>query len=337
MIDNPHCPVCDHHAWRPIGRRTFRRAQADRVTGWHRRAFDILFQVWAPDAEEFSVVYQLCEECGFVLYTPRPSSADVDAKYAFSKGLPRAKAYVPYDTPWETLRTRRIFDILAPHLDDVRGARILDYGGSDGRLVRSLAEAGAACEVADYSGSAVPGVKQVGATLTDLDAQARYDAILCSHVAEHVTEPVRLVQDLAALLKPGGTMYVEVPVEIWRRPPAPSEPVTHINFFTPASLHRLMARTGLAVEYCRLGAHPHPQGGWRMVAGCIAHNRGAATQPAVGDGVREVESLLKPGLGLRLRHRALLARDIPAAILRKARRFAGGGAGARDLSGYDAH
>lgn len=323
MIHDPPCPVCDSHAWRPIGRRSFRRAQADAVAGWHRRAFDILFQVWAPGAEEFTVIYQLCQECGFVVYTPRPTTEEVIAKYEFSKGLPRAKPYVPYDTPRETLRTRRIFGILAPHLAQVRGARILDYGGGDGRLVRSLAEAGAECAVADYSGSAVPGVTQLGATLQDLDPEARYDAILCSHVAEHVTEPLRLVKELAAMLKPGSTMYVEVPVEIWRRPPTPSEPVTHINFFTPASLHRLMARTGLAIEYCRLGAHPHPQGGWRMVAGCIAHNRAAASQPAIADGVREVEMLLRPGLGLRLRRRALLARDIPAAAWRKAQQLAG--------------
>jgi len=321
MIEDPQCPICDHQTWRPIGRRTFARAKADAASGWHRRAFDILFQAWVPGASEFTVMYQLCEHCGFVLYTPRPTIEDVVAKYLFSRGLPRAKAYIPFDTPREQLRTRRIFRILAPHLSEVRGARILDYGGGDGRLVRSFAEAGAECHVADYNDSPVPGVVRVATTVEELSQSAPYDAVLCSHVLEHVVDPLSLLTAILATLKQGGTIYVEVPVEIWRRPPTPTEPVTHINFFTPASLYHLMSRTGLAIQYCRLGSHPHPQGGWRMVAGSIAHKRPGTSYAPAMDGVREVERLLNPGVGLRIRRRFLLAQDLPAAALRKAKQF----------------
>lgn len=40
---------------------------------------------------------------------------------------------------------------------------------------------------------------------------AAYDAVLCSHVLEHLAEPCRVVEALAPKVRPGGVFYVEVP------------------------------------------------------------------------------------------------------------------------------
>jgi hypothetical protein len=322
MIDSPECPVCANIAWREIGRRTFFREQANGAKGWTRTAFAVLFDVWLPGANEFAVTYQLCEHCGFVLYTPRPTTEEIDSKYRFSSGLTAHSPVVPYSARREKLRARRIFDILSPYLPDARGACILDFGGGDGRLMRYFAEAGAECHLLDYNTAPIPGVVLIGNSEKDLQSSAAYDAIVCSHVVEHVVRPLPILSTLASRLKQDGTIYVEVPVEIWKRPPFQTEPVTHLNFFTPSSLRNLVARTGLYVDYCRYNSYPHPHGGWRLVASCIARKRSNQEQVVPADGVSVVENLLHPGLGLKIKRRLLLAKDVPDATLRKARRWA---------------
>lgn len=43
------------------------------------------------------------------------------------------------------------------------------------------------------------------------EPDASYDAILCSEVLEHVTDPAIVLQELARLLKPGGTLILTAP------------------------------------------------------------------------------------------------------------------------------
>ena len=50
---------------------------------------------------------------------------------------------------------------------------------------------------------------------------AAYDVIFCSHVLEHLRQPVKVFQDLLPKLRPGGLLYVEVPsARSLRFPPA---------------------------------------------------------------------------------------------------------------------
>jgi len=55
-------------------------------------------------------------------------------------------------------------------------------------------------------------------SIEDIDAVAEipdgaYDAVVCSHVLEHLEDPVPAATRLAAKLKPGGVAYFEVPTE----------------------------------------------------------------------------------------------------------------------------
>ncbi len=50
---------------------------------------------------------------------------------------------------------------------------------------------------------------------------AAYDVIFCSHVLEHLHQPVKVFQDLLPKLRPGGLLYVEIPsARSLRFPPA---------------------------------------------------------------------------------------------------------------------
>ena len=44
---------------------------------------EVLFNVWFENSEEVIIKSQYCVNCGFALFTPRPSKMDVEAKYNY--------------------------------------------------------------------------------------------------------------------------------------------------------------------------------------------------------------------------------------------------------------
>lgn len=315
MIDSPECPVCSNRHWKPIGQRTFRKEDETGTKGWKQSAFKTVFEVWKPDARSFTVTYQYCQDCGMVIYTPRPTIAEVEAGFRLhAESKTHDVPLVPVKPLREALRARRLHSFLSPYLQGKDKVYILDYGGGDGHLMEGFLRDGAACHVIDYADKVYSGVISIGKTEDDLPENASYDMIMCSHVVEHLVDPLSSLIKLRLALKPKSILYVEVPVEVWRGPPRQSEPVTHLNFFTPASLKNLVLRAGYNVELCKFLSYPHPHGGWRMVASCIAKaTEGTPSTIGIG-GADEVEQLLHPSLRTRVWRRAVLARDVPFAI-----------------------
>jgi SAM-dependent methyltransferase len=315
MIDDPGCPICDGADWDVIGSRTYARAATDGLSDFLRDRYRVVFEVWQAGVSDFTIESRVCRACGFVLFAPRPSAEDVDRKYRFLQSIGSNRPLTPYDSQRERRRSARLLEIVTPHLASMAGADVLDFGGADGRLMQAFAARGARCHVIDYCDTPIPGVVRLGATARDLPAGDTYDAIVCSHVLEHVADPLATVRTLAERLKPDGVFYAEVPMEVWRRAPLPKEPVTHINFFTPSSLTYLMARAGLAAVTSGLAAYPHPDGATALVIGCIARPANRLIHPpAPGVGLGETKRFLKPGLSLMAR-RAMM---IPGVMLREA-------------------
>ncbi len=80
------------------------------------------------------------------------------------------------------------------------------------------------------------------------DAQAlpiescRVDAVVCTHVLEHVTDPQCVISEMARVLKPGGVLYLTVPQN------AGEHQRPHDYFrFTSYALQLMLARAGLDV------------------------------------------------------------------------------------------
>lgn len=123
---------------------------------------------------------------------------------------------------------------------------ILDWGGSDGINLPGVFSK-ARRYVHDISGWApVEGVTM----LNSIDGSVQFDYIQIMHVLEHVLRPIKFLEGAIAHLKPGGILYLEVPVEF-----SGTGLVTkalnnerrlkvheHINLYTPRSLEAL-ART----------------------------------------------------------------------------------------------
>ena len=128
----------------------------------------------------------------------------------------------------------------------------LDFGGGDGKLLAPFVDAGHDCYLVDYNTEPLPGVKKLADTLDGVDDT--FDAIICSHVLEHVADPLGTLRDLRARLRPGGRIYAEVPSEVWRGIPIERDPVTHVNFFTVASFGRRIT----ASLTSRIASSPRP-------------------------------------------------------------------------------
>jgi SAM-dependent methyltransferase len=323
LIDNPRCPVCDGDRWVRIGGRTYVRDEMSALKEYVRDRYRVLFEVWCRNSDEFTIASQVCQACGLAIYTPRPSAQDLREKYYFLQSIGSSKPASPHDSKRERLRAVRVFRIVGRHISQVCGTRVLDFGGADGRLMQELADRGATCHLIDFCEIAVPGVVRIGSTENDIPAVGSYDVVVCSHVLEHLAEPFHIVQKLAGSLRAGGILYAEVPMEIWRRPPLPKEPVTHINFFTPASMSFLMRRAGLKVRSCRLAAYPDPNGSTGLAIICIAERNGPIRLYTPPDGLSETQRFLRPSLYLALRRRALMPSTILRAGKLKLRRLAG--------------
>jgi hypothetical protein len=161
----------------------------------------------------------------------------------------------------------------------------------------------------------VAGVRYAGQDLASLSGEPTYDAIICSHVVEHLAEPLAVLERLVPNLRPTGVIYVEVPVEVLRRLPAGAEPVTHCNFFVPESLAALLERAGCRIISNGLNSYPHPKGGWRLCAGAIA-TLGGAAKPA-SPGFAAIRRYLQPSLPFMLWASSKIWPSLPQMIGRK--------------------
>ena len=78
-------------------------------------------------------------------------------------------------------------------------------------------------------------------------AQRRFDAIVAVNVIEHIRDDVSLVQHLAGLLKPGGSLLVYVPACPFAYGSL-DVALGHFRRYTPTSLATLMQRADLTPE-----------------------------------------------------------------------------------------
>jgi SAM-dependent methyltransferase len=156
------------------------------------------------------------------------------------------------------------------------GLTVLDCGCGGGRVARSLVR----CEVdgIELSEDAAEGARSVcrqvvHGSLTDpaswraLEGR-RYDAIVFSHVLEHLVEPLAALALARGYLAPGGRFVVLLPnVATWRmrwellmgRWDYADEGIldrTHVKFYTLKTARELLAEAGLRVLSERLFSMP---------------------------------------------------------------------------------
>jgi SAM-dependent methyltransferase len=147
---------------------------------------------------------------------------------------------------------KRLLDAQAPYRWNLRRLKMgftLDIGCGIGRNLINLDGNGIGI---DHNPKSVEIAKPRGLQAFTADefnkspfnAPGRFDSILLSHVAEHMTEreAIALLKSYLHLAKPGGRAIIITPQEMGYR----SDP-THVQFMDFQSLERIVSESGLAL------------------------------------------------------------------------------------------
>ena len=198
-----------------------------------------------------------CGDCGALFLDMRFTPAQMAALYEGYRGPaytqqrdrfePGYAATVARDYTRRHTYIAEVEAWLAPRLP--ARPRVLDWGGGDGSNTPFLGRA--RVRVHDISGAALA----EGAERAALHAAPDHDLLVCMQVLEHVADPLAVLQELLPLMAPHTLLYLEGPHEAGGRQHPPGTGLAphkrhwheHVNFFTPAALHRLAARAGLRV------------------------------------------------------------------------------------------
>jgi SAM-dependent methyltransferase len=162
-------------------------------------------------------------------------------------------------------RKRQLLRTYGRLLPADREARILEIGPGHGQFLellrqdlgyRNAVAVDVSREVVEFCNGRMPGSASL---VTDTAAQVRaqagtLDAVIAFHVLEHLPggEPLAMVQAIAAALKPGGRLLVEVPN--MANPLTGGylryADLTHVGGFAESSLRHLLEAGGLADVAC---------------------------------------------------------------------------------------
>ena len=151
------------------------------------------------------------------------------------------------------------------------GSRVLDAGAGDAPYRPLFAH----CEyrTQDWPSSVHDGARSadVVADLRDLPLDdASFDFVLCTEVLEHVSDPLRALQEIRRVLRPGGSVLITVPfvIELHEEP--------HDFFrYTPHALRHLLVEAGfdqIVVE---------PLTGWAGTLSHVLRHAAPAMRPAL--------------------------------------------------------
>jgi 2-polyprenyl-3-methyl-5-hydroxy-6-metoxy-1,4-benzoquinol methylase len=231
--------------------------------------------------------------CGTLWLDPMPEEADLHKLYAnyythkTTSSLPSGKplralmgrvraaylyahfGYAPASSSWLT-KLLGLAAYLNPawkdsleasvfHLNAKPGGRLLEIGCGGGAGLESMQKIGWRVTGLDFDEGAVNNARNKGldVRLGQLSAQAfadeNFDAVVMSHVIEHVPSPDKLLAECRRILKKEGILVVltpnaDSPLHIhyglnWRGLEAPR----HLQIFTPRSLANMAKSTGYSV------------------------------------------------------------------------------------------
>jgi len=231
-----------------------------------------------------------CARCGMVYADDIPAQAAFDHYYqACSRYEDPTRMGLP--GPGDQARFRAIAGELALALPD-RDAAVADLGCATGGLLAELRRQGfrrlLGVDPSPACGDAARrhhGLEVAAGTVFEPLPGGPHDVLIAVGVLEHLRDLDRSVANLAAALRPGGLLYLEVPdlegFHLTNEAPFQEFSTEHINFFTRASLGNLMGRHGLRPAFGQIIERVH-SGGSTMQVVAWAYRKGfppAAPEP----------------------------------------------------------
>lgn len=185
----------------------------DQCTGGQRCTFAaapvITLPGLHPDGRDVSV-YR-CEHCG--LGVTRPALPDVAPLYANRE----SQDFQADDAPLAAWIKARVFDRMTRGIlrrIGERPGRVVDFACGNGAVTRAFAKALPGADVVGLDFFDTAPADLAPARYASFDAHAGAppaDLLLCFHALEHDDDPRAFLARLVALVRPGGTLLIEVP------------------------------------------------------------------------------------------------------------------------------
>jgi SAM-dependent methyltransferase len=152
-------------------------------------------------------------------------------------------------------RSRLLINYLAQHLTNSSsaGKRLIDIGCGTGAALKNFSEALPAWSFdgAELTDNALPNLRKIPRferlyTVPVTDIDERYDVVTLIHSLEHIVDPPVTLGGARRLLKPDGTLLVQVPdIET---SPFDLLVADHRTHFTRKTLGLLAARQGIGID-----------------------------------------------------------------------------------------
>ncbi|MEI6148074.1 MAG: class I SAM-dependent methyltransferase [bacterium] len=148
-------------------------------------------------------------------------------------------------------------------LTPVPGGRILEVGCGDGSKLDWFEILGWQAEGLDVDQKAVENARRQKRPVHSGDLFSQhypaetFDAVVMSHVIEHVVDPAALLRECHRIMKAGARLVLLTPNaaswghKLYGAHWLPLDPPRHLHLFTSSSLRGLCERTGLRIERCR--------------------------------------------------------------------------------------
>src|SRR5450432_29291 len=198
-----------------------------------------------------------CGACEIVYLNPQPALEELAARSGHYQQMMRDMLVQLERSPVGRLGMRIMKNSRTPRAPLC--GRILDIGCSNGIYLARLRQLGwdvygiefddeAAAQARRLLGGVVP-TGTAERVLPTFEAST-FDVVSMWHVLEHVSNPALVLKEVHRILKPGGTLLLEMPNfrSIYRRLLGsswfPLEYPYHLFHFTPASLRRVLERSG---------------------------------------------------------------------------------------------
>ena len=212
-------------------------------------------QVWG---EKYDFNFVCCDGCGFVFVNPRPSSSDMINYYANSK----ASAFFQSNIIAPT-EENRIELIVKPRLAYIEKkypskGKWLDIGCSSAILLAEAKKIGWEVTGLDFEKNAIAaaerrGVQVLEKPIESLGIELEFHLITLFEVLEHLSSPRETLEACYAASTNGGSIVITVPnIEGFEFESLGVShtnvcPPSHLNYFSPATLSRLLLDVGYEI------------------------------------------------------------------------------------------
>ena len=278
-----HCPVCESNARRVVYNDltdTLFGCAPGRWTFYGCNACSTAYLDPRPTAESIGKAY--AEYCTHP--EPAGNSSDQGAQSRVNSLLPIARAtlnsyrnirwhtslapsngwgryVVPWFSPARAFVEQQMRH-MPPHPAGRQG-RLLDVGCGNGAFLKLAQKAGWSVHGIDFDPIAVAEARNggldiyLGSTDQLTGQEQTYDWITCSHVLEHVHDPLKLLQSMQRLLRPGGILWLQTPNidsighKIHRENWIGVDPPRHLTLMTLQTLRHSLEGAGFKTKfYC---------------------------------------------------------------------------------------